>query len=796
MKTRRILSFCLTLLLCLSLVPAVSLSSSAATVLPDTAGEMPTTLPDGSAVDSTKLWVDWSSVGVGSLTANAYSQSYTPSTSTYAEISDDGFYQQKSKNVLAWTGKWTATRSWRGASGIMFYVDASEASGVDFIVQFLMNDSRQSSASGNALVQFQTSPAIYVNGAVGVSGTTSTAYAFSDGAWKSFSVSYPKYYLTSSAGSGWYYIPLTSFWYHGGGANGYAYNNNDPGVGMNFVEFASRFQNQWIRKIGLKSDYPGLKFGDVYFVYSNPDAEQSGATAPLFGTMAQNGAAEGSAAGSIANNALTVTAMPNSATSSASRIWLKGMSTADKTAASGIRFHVDTTALGEAAQLRLRLRLMYAQAASTIGAKQDKETGIFAAGTTLGYLTPSGGYCQYVCRSDNSVAYYFDENGTPVALHVASDVSSAAESDLFDALPAGYVGDIYVPLDSFWLSVGSYNSNGTMKLFLPYSEAKALYPFTLLGVCHAVDGTATDNTVVYSNFELVYPETRISGASVTLKNSLDVNFFVTPDGATDAKMTFAVGTKAETVEGTVQEDGRIKFVCSGILPQKLGDTITATLTAKVNGTAVSETVQYSVRDYCENMLAKDSTDATVKKLLVDLLYYAEAAQTYASYKTEDLVTGKLTEAQKALHSADTTGGITATASKSGTADENYKWHAASLRLESTVAIRLKLKAPSKEGLTVKVTLNGRTVTYTGEDMTDEGNGIYSVIFNNIGASEYGDTVTATMEKDGAQIGETLSYSVAAYIASAVKRPTTDENALALIRALWSYGESAKAVSAS
>lgn len=776
MKKRRILSFCLTLLLCLSLVPAVSLSSSAE----EMPTVLPTTLPNGSPVDGTKLWVDWSTAG-SETTANGV-------------ITEDGYFQVLQKDRLSWTKSAVTTNSWRGASGIMFYVDATDVTKVDFIAELLMQSSRANSATTGGCVQFHTSPTIYAGGATGVSGTTSTAYALSGEAWSSFSVTYPSYYLTSPALSGWYYIPLTSFWYHGGGATGYAYNNNDPGVGMNFVEFASRFQDQRIFKFAIKSNYQNVKFGDIYFVYSNPDAEQSGATAPLFGTMALN-SKEGSAAGSIVNNALTVTAMPNSATASGNRIWLKGMSTADKTTASGIRFHVDTTALG-AAQLRLRFRLMYTNSASTIGANQDRETGIFATGATLGYATPGGGWCQYVCRSDNSVAYYFDENGTPVALHVASDVSTAAESDLFDALPAGYKGDIYIPLDSFWLSAGSYHSSGNMNLFLPYSEAKALYPFSLLGVCHAVSGTATDNTVVYSNFEMVYPETYISGASVTLKNSLDVNFFATPGIAEGAKMTFTVGTKAETVEGTVQSDGRIKFVCSGILPQKLCDTITATLTAKVNGTAVSETVQYSVREYCENMLAEYSTDAKVKKLLVELLYYAEAAQTYASYKTEDPATGNLTEAQRELHSADTTRFITATASMDGTPDENYKWHAATLRLESTVAIRLKFKAPGLEGLTVKVTLNGRTVTYTGEDITDEGNGIYSVIFNNIGATEYGDTVTATMEKDGVQIAETLSYSVAAYIRSAVSIPTTDEKTLALIRALWTYGESAKAVSAS
>ena len=768
--------------LCLSLIPAVSLVSYAE----QAPTALPTTLPDGSSIDGSKLWVDWSTAGSADTKGGT--------------ITEDGYFKVAKGNCNVYTRENAYTTSWRGASGIMFYVDASEvtgATGVDFILTFLMAGTRSNSETGSGCVQLQTAPTIYSGGPKGIEGTKSTAYTYKDGAWADFSVSYPSYYLkNSAANSGWYYVPLTSFHYHGGSANGYAYTANDPCLGMNFEEFTARFQDQRIWKIGVKSDYVGLKFSDIHFVYTNPEAAPAGATAPLFGTMAQNGNLEGKAAGTIEKNTLTVTAMPNSATVSNNRIWLNGLAQTNlANGASGIRFHVDTTAL-DSAQLQLRLRLRASVAAKDVGKNKDKETGIFATGG-LGYAEFKGkeseSHAQYVCRADNSVAYYYDKDGNPVALHVASDVSTAPESDLFEALPAGYNGDIYIPFESFWMSVSSY---GSVKLSLPFSEAAPLYPVDLLAICHAVLGEATDNTVVYSNFELVYPETYISGASVTLKNSLDVNFFATLGDATDAKMTFEVGSKVEMVEGTVLEDGRTKFVCSGILPQKLNDEIKATLNAKVNGTTVSQTVTYSVREYCGNLLAKEDTSETVKKLLVDLLYYAEAAQNYANYETDDLATQNLTDAQKALKSADTTADITATAGVTGTADEHYKWFSAALRLENAVAVRIKFAAPSLEGLTLKVTMNGRTVTYTEENITDEGEGYYSILFNNIGAAEYGDTITAIMEKDGTQIAETLTYSVAAYIREAVATESTTEKTLALVRALWSYGESAKAVSES
>ena len=779
------------MLLCLSLIPAVSLASYAE----EASSDVPKiTLPDGSSIDSSKRWVDWDTAGV--------------ETAANAKVAD-GYYQTLAKDAPSWTKEEVKTKSWRGASGIMFYVDASEAvtkdngqtTAINFIFSFLMTGERPNVDGNSRNVQFQTAPTRWRSAADGgpmnmSDGRSGYAYYLqTDGTWKEMRVNPGSYYLSNTKSSGWYYLPLTSFWYFGGGANIAA---DDPASGMNFVEFASRFQNQEIRKISVKSDYINVKFGDIHFVYTNPEVAETGVSTPLFGTMAVDSLESpkdkpNTTVGSVSNNTVTVSSLPYStAIASGSRVWLKGLAQTNLgNGASGIRFHVDTTALGSA-QLQLRLRLRAGVNSSTVGANQDTETGIFATGG-LGYYTPANGMPQYVCRADNSVAYYYDADGNPVALHVASNVSSNADSDIFDALPAGYNGDIYIPFDSFWMSVNSY---GSVNLSLPFSEAAALYPIDRLAVCHAISGTATDNTVVYSNFELVYPETYISGASVTLKNSLDVNFFATLGNATDAKMTFEVGSKVETVEGTVLADGRTKFVCSGILPQKLNDEITATLTAKVNGTAVSQTVTYSVREYCENLLAKADTSEPVKKLLVDLLYYAEAAQNYANYKIDNLATKNLTDAQKALKSADTTANITATAGVTGTADEHYKWFSAALRLENAVAVRIKFAAPSLEGLTLRVTMNGRTVTYTEDVITDEGEGYYSILFNNIGAAEYGDTITATMEKDGTQIAETLTYSVAAYIREAVAAESTTEKTLTLVRALWSYGESAKAVSES
>ena len=56
------------------------------------------------------------------------------------------------------------------------------------------------------------------------------------------------------------------------------------------------------------------------------------------------------------------------------------------------------------------------------------------------------------------------------------------------------------------------------------------------------------------------------------------------------------------------------------------------------------------------------------------------------------------------------------------------------------------------------------------------------------ANEFGDVVTATIKKDGVQIGQTLNYSVNTYIYNKQDKADDFGN---LIKAVYNYGNSAK-----
>ncbi len=127
----------------------------------------------------------------------------------------------------------------------------------------------------------------------------------------------------------------------------------------------------------------------------------------------------------------------------------------------------------------------------------------------------------------------------------------------------------------------------------------------------------------------------------TLNGCTDIRLAVTKNGAEQ------VLTPTECVI-----DGETYFCFSyrGVAAKELGDTLTAVLKFTREGVGYSGTVDtYSLKAYAMERL-ENSTNSEFKKLLVDLLNYGAAAQTYFGYKTDALVNADLTDEQRALAS--------------------------------------------------------------------------------------------------------------------------------------------------
>lgn len=289
-----------------------------------------------------------------------------------------------------------------------------------------------------------------------------------------------------------------------------------------------------------------------------------------------------------------------------------------------------------------------------------------------------------------------------------------------------------------------------------------------------------NGTCVCGASELV-PE--IKSASLLLNEDIDIIYTVQiPDGFTDPYLVVN-GTQ---ITDAVVQNGRLCFVYTGIMPQCMGDSITAVLHASRNGKEVTDTVaNYSVKQYCINQLTNHPDDTALKTLLSDLLCYGAAAQQYTNYRTDSLVTSGLDLTPSAFSEISNK-----TASFTGTADTAVDWIGAGLILGNSVSMRLTFAADSTENLNITVAINGREQSFTAEDFTNAGGGKYYIDFCGINADEFDDAVTASFSRSGKSVGRVLSYTVNAYVCST--QNSDNASLQTLVKALYNYGVSALA----
>ena len=310
--------------------------------------------------------------------------------------------------------------------------------------------------------------------------------------------------------------------------------------------------------------------------------------------------------------------------------------------------------------------------------------------------------------------------------------------------------------------------------------------------CSRCDYNATENhafvngTCVCGAVEAVETLKLVSAAPV-LNDKIDMIYAAeVPTSYSNPYVVFTFNGSQTTVRDyTTDAYGRLLFVFTDINPQCMGDEISATLYATKNGTQESVSVtNYSVRDYCVNKLADNTISASLRTLLSDLLAYGAAAQTYMNYKTNALVTdgNDINNPNYTTFSA-LSGNA---ASFTGEADSDVYWTAASLTLTSSVAMNFRFYAESTDNLSVTVSVNGRSQTFT--EFTAIGGGVYGISFTGIQADELAQPVTASFARSGAAIGNTLTYSVNAYVQS--KQNDSNAALQALVRALYNYGASA------
>ncbi len=398
-------------------------------------------------------------------------------------------------------------------------------------------------------------------------------------------------------------------------------------------------------------------------------------------------------------------------------------------------------------------------------------TGGYTLGDNeVGYLYTSGSNNLAMSTTNNTVWTLSDLGDGTFNLVAANGRKLSYRYDLTSNLywrmggSAGTSGQTV--LDLYKLTSGA--SSTTYYTTSPSGSTPHVHEYDSTGVCSCGDKLIS-----------------IDSASLRLDEDIDVIYNATvPDGAT-ASMTFTMnGTSV-----TVNDDGSHSFIFEGVTPQCMGDNISAALIVTYGSKTYSCTkATYSVKAYCTDMLAKSSTTATLRKLLSDTLAYGAAAQYYMGYKTNALVTSGVTGTSYSTFSP--LSGLTPTFT--GTAAESPCWTGVYVTLTDDVAMVFRFASPNKTGLSIKVTYNGKTTTFSGTSITAVSgmSGVYEVKLTGIKATDFGQTITAKFYKSSAQVGNTLGYSVNTYICA--KQNDSSTTLKNLVRALYNYGASAAA----
>lgn len=395
----------------------------------------------------------------------------------------------------------------------------------------------------------------------------------------------------------------------------------------------------------------------------------------------------------------------------------------------------------------------------------------------------SFGYTTYTClRSGCGYSYQTDFVGLDyqVTLNVRGE-------DWMTILVNSYDGAVLPDPDG---TVSGYEFAGWSAAPILSESATAdlitdLYYPMAESTVYAVYSRRVDGVLFYST---VQTELKIYSASLILNGKIDIAFTAQlPAGYSNPRM-IVNGTE---LAADSADRGTYVFVYTGVNPQCIGDSFTATLCAMHDGTEESVSIEnYSVRQYCVNKLRDGTISDELRCLLSDLLAYGEAAQFYTGYKLDTLITdGDDISDPRYSFTFYVTG---YRVRFEGAAEENTRWLNAGLTLSDSVAMRLRFYAVDTDGLEITVSLNNRTRTYSAADLSalDGMTNVYEISFDDVCAEEFADNVTARFTKNGTTVGNTLYYSVNAYVQSNLE--SAQLNLANLVLALYNYGESARA----
>ena len=296
-----------------------------------------------------------------------------------------------------------------------------------------------------------------------------------------------------------------------------------------------------------------------------------------------------------------------------------------------------------------------------------------------------------------------------------------------------------------------------------------------------------NNTNGTTKYELV-PFGFVS-AYLNLTNDLNLVYRTyVPTRLINPSVTFTVGNSTVTVDTyTVDENGYYCFRLPNINPARMGETVSASISATFNAnnkvyTATHNTL--SVKTYVEAIKAMEEEKGEEKNValceLVDaLLVYGASAQQYLGQSADTFVTeiGELSDISSEEYTLKMTGEVS---------DKGAIGYFG-MNLDGAFAIRLGIVA-NVEGLTLTATQGDKVVTYNLDEYTANG-GIITIVYDGIMADDLDEDVTFTLTLGEEVVGKTLTVNANSYLYRT--SIGNDVNLATLAKALYAYGVCAK-----
>ena len=436
-----------------------------------------------------------------------------------------------------------------------------------------------------------------------------------------------------------------------------------------------------------------------------------------------------------------------------------------------------------------------------------------------GYIAPNNDY--YLFGLINGANYGCEEDYTNLGVYkfVNNQLTVTFTTDSYVAVKNGNNVDWY--MTNGWLGNGVtaatlYSADYLTvadKLFVPGGQSVT---FTLV---------VNDNDTLYLSYIInettVDPTITPKFPSVTFKDevTIDVHFAATDlgnlSGADLGLLTWSVARPEGTVEdaeanvlGATYNSDTDRYLIStpGIPAKMLGDTVYMKLYVKLaDGSYVySKLFSYSPKTYAMNQLT-NSTDTRVKSLMVAMLNYGAAAQSYFNYKPYSLANSSLTSEQRSL-SSDYSAGMVPSAAKADSSKAGIFTNSGGFS-KKTPAVSFGSAFSIEYFFTPAYTPSGSVTVYywtqadydaaatltasnaTGRiQMTPTGDGSYHCAITGIAAKDLNQTIYVA---GGYKSGSTnyctgiLPYSIGTYCVSQISKATTAAD-LAAATAVYGY----------